>query len=366
MAEIITPTKTVEITFSLKPVHNAIGSLALLDMAEDFSGLGEWVYRTSEALSPDQLRSNQLVLHDVHAHLSDIAWPSFSAWLEDLEKADATALRDRALQVWLEGVRKKTDGDIPSPNELLTDRETFIALATNYLHAKDETLDSSFWNEIHDLLNNPVARQNLIVTHLGAMWEQVLEQEWRKNVPMLEESIAAFESLGLSGLTAVEALNRVILRAQIPQESLNWLGSIDHIIFIPSAHTGPYLIQLNGLSATTANFLFGARIPEGASARTPELNRSELLMRLNALANDTRLRILELLGERGELGTPEIIARLDLSQSAGARHLEHLTATGFLITRRHQGTNLYRLNPDRIDYTFKVLKESLTKDAGGL
>lgn len=31
----------------------------------------------------------------------------------------------------------------------------------------------------------------------------------------------------------------------------------------------------------------------------------------------------------------------------------------YLIARLHQGTNLYRLNPDRIDYTFKVLKEFL-------
>jgi hypothetical protein len=31
--------------------------------------------------------------------------------------------------------------------------------------------------------------------------------------PMLEESITAFESLGLSGLTAAEALCRVVLRA---------------------------------------------------------------------------------------------------------------------------------------------------------
>ena len=83
-------------------------------------------------------------------------------------------------------------------------------------------------------------------------------------------------------------------------------------------------------------------------------------MRLNALANDTRLRILELLAYKGELGTPDVVAQLELSQSAASRHLEHLTATGYLTARRHQGTNLYRLNPDRIDYTFQVLKESVT------
>ena len=46
-----------------------------------------------------------------------------------------------------------------------------------------------------------------------------------------------------------------------------------------------------------------------------------------------------------------------MSQSAAARHLEHLTATGYLIQRRHGGVNLYQLNRDRIDHTFKALKE---------
>jgi DNA-binding transcriptional ArsR family regulator len=155
----------------------------------------------------------------------------------------------------------------------------------------------------------------------------------------------------------VEALSRVVLRAQLPQESIGYLAQLEHIIFIPSAHTGPYIVQLGGHGDTTARFLFGARIPEGATVRLAALSRSELLMRLNALANDTRLRIMQLLAQKGELGTPEIIAQLELSQSAGSRHLEHLAATGYLIAQRHQGTNRYQLNPERIDYTFKALKD---------
>ena len=200
MAEIIVPQKTVKITFSLEPAYNVIGSLSLLDMSEDFSGLNEWVYRTTKALSPEQLRRNQLVLQEAYVHLEDGSWSSFPEWVDDL-------------------------------------------------------------------------------------------------------------------------------------------AGLEHIIFIPSAHTGPYLINLGGHSETKVRFLFGARIPEGAPIRLPALNRSELLMRLNALANDTRLLILELLAKKGELGTPDIVAQLELSQSAASRHLEHLTVTGYLTARRHQGTN---------------------------
>ncbi len=41
MTEIIAPQKKVKVTFSLEPGYSAIGSLSLLDMAGDFSGLSE-------------------------------------------------------------------------------------------------------------------------------------------------------------------------------------------------------------------------------------------------------------------------------------------------------------------------------------
>lgn len=357
MVELFGPPKKVEVTFSVEPAYNVIGSLSLLDMAEDFSGLGEWVYRTTRALSPEQLRTNLLVLHDAYVHLADASWPSFPEWVDDLAARDAPTMRNRALQVWLTEVNKVVDGEIPTPSELLADRVAYLSLVESFFRLKQETYDRSLWEEIHGLLNDPPARQDLIVTHLRTMWDEVLAPEWERNLPMLEESIAAFESLGLSGLTAVEALSRVALRAQIPQECMGWLADIEHFVFIPSAHTGPYIVHVGGLGDTTARILFGARIPEGVPVHSPTLSRSELLMRLNALADDTRLRILELLGQKGEMGTPDIKAQLELSQSAASRHLEHLTATGYLTARRHQGTNLYQLNPGRIDHTFNALKE---------
>jgi len=357
MAEILAPQKSVDISFSLEPAYNVIGSLSLLDMADDFSGLSDWVYQTQKALSPEQLHTNELVLQDAHVHLEDTSWSNFPTWVDALAEQDATILRDRALEVWLKGVRKKLDDEIPTSSEILANRAKYLSLVETFLSLKGSPFDPSFWEEIHGLLCDPSARQNLIVSHLRMMWDEFVSSEWDRNLSMLEDSIQAFESLDLSGLTAVEALNRVILRAQVPAESLGYLSQLEQIIFIPSAHTGPYMLQLGGLSKTTAYFLFGARIPEATSLHLPALSRSELLMRLSALANDTRLRILELLAKKGELGTPEIIAQLELSQSAGARHLEHLAATGFLITRQHQGTNLYQFKPDRIDYTFKALKE---------
>jgi DNA-binding transcriptional ArsR family regulator len=357
MAEIIIPQRSVAVVFSLAPACNAIGSLSLLDLADELTGMSEWVYRTKATLSTEQLRTNQLVLQDIFTHLEDRIWPSFPDWVDHLAIQDPTDLRDRALEVWLWEVRAKVEREVPGPAALLADRASYLALAADSQQAKGHPYDPSFWEEMHHLLNDPHARQTRMVEHLRDMWDGYLAPEWEAQLPVLQDSILAFESLDFSGLTAVEALGRVVLRAQIPQEGRRFLESLDQMVLIPSAHTGPYLVRLGGLNATAVRFLFGARIPEGAAVRTPALSRSELLMRLSALANDTRLSILELLARQGEMGTPEITDHLALSQSAAARHLEHLTATGYLVSWRHQGTNHFRLNPDRIDDTFNALKD---------
>jgi ArsR family transcriptional regulator len=363
MAQIISPQKAVKVTFSLEPAYNVIGSLSLLDIHEGFSGLGEWVYQTAKALSPEQMRTNRLVLEDAYVHLADATWPSFPAWLDDLATRDAPEMRDRALQAWLTDVSRKVDGEILGSSELLADRAAYLALAERFCWTpghhealpEGAPFDRSYWEERHRLLNDPPARQNLIVTHLRTMWDESLASEWECNLPVLEEAVAAFKSLNLAGLTVPEVLGRVLMREQIPD--IDWFRDIEHLILIPSVHNGPYILHLNGLSDTTVRFVISARIPEGVPSHLSALSRSELLVRLNALADDTRLRILELLAQQGEMGTPDIRAQLELSQSAVSRHLEHLTATGYLFSERDQGTNLYRLNPARIDHTFKALKK---------
>ncbi len=93
--------------------------------------------------------------------------------------------------------------------------------------------------------------------------------------------------------------------------------------------------------------------------KSPSLSRSELLVRLSAVADDTRLQILELLTQHEELCAQDIIRLLDLSQSAASRHLRQLTATGFLVERRNEVVKCYRINPQRVDDTLRALKRFL-------
>jgi ArsR family transcriptional regulator, cadmium/lead-responsive transcriptional repressor len=67
-----------------------------------------------------------------------------------------------------------------------------------------------------------------------------------------------------------------------------------------------------------------------------------------ALGDPTRVRILELLREHGELSVGELVERLGLSQPNVSNHLACLRWCGFLVTRREHPAVLYRIADDRV------------------
>jgi len=107
--------------------------------------------------------------------------------------------------------------------------------------------------------------------------------------------------------------------------------------------------------------LFGARLPEGVESSATRLERSDRLVQLRALADETRLRILRHVSEHDELNTQDIQQQLDLSQSAASRHLGHLSATGYLAERRCKGAKCYRVNREHIQHTLHTVAAFLTQ-----
>ena len=80
---------------------------------------------------------------------------------------------------------------------------------------------------------------------------------------------------------------------------------------------------------------------------------------MSALADDTRLRILQMIAENDELRSQEIMEEVGLSQPSVSRYLTQLTATGYLHERRVNGSKAYALNRDRIEKTLKALHKFL-------
>lgn len=79
------------------------------------------------------------------------------------------------------------------------------------------------------------------------------------------------------------------------------------------------------------------------------LPEAELVARLfRTLGDATRLRIVELLIDEGELHQMEIVRRLGASQARVSEHLACLTWCGFVATRTEGRKTLYRVSDRRV------------------
>ncbi len=356
--EFIAPVKTTTITFELAPVHNTLSSLILLN--ERLPGFGEWVSQTVEALPQDVLQTNELVASAASLFLDDQPWPSFSAFIDYLETLDPQEMRDREVEVLLKkcaSYLEQKSIDLPTAEELLADEARYLELIQEVYSCKDYPFDEARSKKEYALLIDPPGRKALMVSHLRRMWDEVLAKDWEHNLPMLRECVTAFGSLDTYGRSPNEIVQHVVDR-EIPDEWDGLFEKLEKIILIPSPHIGPYLLMISQ-TETMARIIFGARMPKDAKVQSPALNRTELIARMSALANDTRLNILHLLSQEGELGSQDIINMLDLSQSAASRHLQHLKATGYIVERSRSGAKYFQLNPERIDDMFQALKDFL-------
>ena len=354
--DIIAPRTATKITFSIEPAHNVVCSLILI--SSDVSGVSEWVQQTASQLTPEQMRLNGILCGSASSFLQGVSWPGFEAFLDHLGEQDPYVMRNREVDSLLDKFHNHLAEEIshlPTQEELLADRGMYLSLMERIYKHKGIAFDRTEYEMNHELLNDPVERKDLMISHLGMMWSRYMAPEWKGNLEMLQESVDSFMALDFFGMSTAEIVSEVTAREILPYDWGSWLEDIEEVILIPSAHIGPYLFVFDR-DERTARIIFGARVPKGVSVNTSSLHRSELLMRLNALADDTRLHILELIVEEGELGAKEIIDRLNLSQSSASRHLRQLSATGYLIESRREGAKVYHLNRDRIKNTVRSIE----------
>ncbi len=362
-SSLISPTSESNISFGVEPVFNALYSLLLLTKVDHLSGLDEWVTRTAVALPPDRRYMNQVVLIGVHyAVVPTRSWSSFPRYMDDLARQDPIALRDRVFDAYFSMGKDKGESMAglmkPTIPELLADQPLYFSFLRERFNSFDEEVEA----EAHLLLNDPPKLKETVVSHLRYMWTHVMAPEWERVQPLLQTCVDAYRQIDFSGKSIDEAIQQVV--DQKPDEWCQKAASkAERVVFVPSAHVGPY--QGRYLVNRTLYLLFGARQPQGLASLWPDLSRSELLVRMTALADDNRLRILHLIAQNGEMCSPDIIRQLDLSQSAASRHLQQLSATGYLVERRREGAKCYTLGQDRIEDTFRALSKFLQKKNAG-
>jgi DNA-binding transcriptional ArsR family regulator len=364
---ILTPA-TVQVRVMLHEAITLMNSLRLSNIADVHSGLGEWVQTTAHALDAERKQRNNIaaeVVDHVACVMKAIASREHMTFLELIKEVEAAPLDDfrEAMLGW---VREKSE-NYPGDEVILASRESYIdyirELVAEKWAKKGENFDDGAWELRYHYIMNLQQLKDDSVEHLRYMWENYLKAEWKRTKPMLQEAVEAFSQVDFSDMTGFEAIEAITNRNMRGKDDFEEnLRQAETLTFVPSAHLGPYIGW--GPAEDWPRhivFLFGARMPKNAAVKSTALGRSELLVRLNALADETRLKILELLTVHEELCAQDFITELDLSQSSASRHLRQLTASGFLSERRRDVAKCYTLNPDRIDDTIRALKEFLRK-----
>jgi DNA-binding transcriptional ArsR family regulator len=366
--DFITPPAIRQVQVKLEPAHNAIYSLSLLSRSDELSGLSEWVTRTASHLSPQEKARHRLVMIGLHYAVVPLkSWSSFPEFLDNLAHAPAETVRDKLLDAYI----NLPCEDAPMPQneqEIQSVLTTALQSPENYLKFLFERFDQNFVDkelerQAYEYVMNPHAMQELIINHLNAMWEKYLSKEWQDVQSMLLDSVVAFQQIDFTKMTKMEAA-RSITGHEYNEEKLEWnIASAEQVVFVPNAHTGPYLGFIHG--GGTLWVLFGARLPKDVRFDAPDLSRAEILVRLNALADDSRLRILKHIARNGEISSQDIIQDLDLSQSTASRHLTQLSATGYLHERRCDGAKCYSLNREKLDETLQAISSYLQVEKPG-
>jgi len=371
MSSPVTPYSYTPVRVALEPVGNALNSLSLINESERTAGLNAWVTQTANSLTLEQRHTHKLVFEGLRDALTPQPdEPNFPSYLHNLAELNPFLVRKMVIEPLRSRFSRLVTYATPDTKRLFNDVDAFLYCIKQV--QGESVFDEELQREVHALLQDPAALQNLILSHLEMMWKTTFTAEWRRVQSSLRWQVEMF-TRSLDEEAAIEETFHTFTGRPLPAAIAKEVAHASQIVLVPSWHTGQHVtlwdgVPFNGRSDWNGKervLLFFSEPPnyDVEVLRSTPVGRSELRARLNALADDTRLRILELLVQQDELSAQDIIASLDLSQSSVSRHLKQLVGMGYLYERRGEGANkTYRLSSFYINRTANALNKLVSSE----
>ncbi len=364
MSPIGTMLESINRDFHWVVVNNAINafvSMVLVVNDENEAGIHEWVIRTMTKMSPDERFRHKLVTNGLYfAVIPQTNVSDFEAYIDLLDATPPFKFREQLLSgydyVFSHYKNDLSDQTKPDWNHALLSSQNYIAQLIEIFG--EDKADVEIETKAYEYVIDPAALKQLVVSHIRWFWTTHLKVEWERVLPMLTESANAFNSLDLSGMKQEELFRFITGKENNDSKWINFIEPAKNLYFLPNPHIGPYV--RTAIVNEAAYVVFGAHLPEGSSIHIPELDRAEIVSKLSALADHTRLTILRLLAERGEMRSTEIMDEVKLSQPSVSRYLAQLTANGYLNEKRVNSAKVYSLNSDRIEKTLQAVASYLS------
>jgi DNA-binding transcriptional ArsR family regulator len=215
-------------------------------------------------------------------------------------------------------------------------------------------------DDVMALIADPGELKRRTINLYRGVWDLVLRDARREDLPMLREAgrrAGTFIDRGFAEAYAALTGQRVPEVLERPS------ADFTRVVFSPSAHLGEFVSFIAYEPDLVVYFdapRFLGRCQERDAAPVSTGSRADLLEVARALADPTRLSMIDLLLE-GELYAQEIVGRLGVAQSAISRHLSLLERAGLVTVESRRGSKYYAVNPERLHAIAAALLEREAK-----
>ena len=204
-------------------------------------------------------------------------------------------------------------------------------------------------DEAAALLTSPQQLKLRTLALLDGFWRQTYQAEYERWLPDLQRACRYAETFAHP---AVEFTFSQVTGRQLPEEVVGKLRDVERVVYCPSPNLGSYIQFV--LREPDLILYFNAQsvlrdqpAPRAARGEALVLDTDELLDGLRALADPSRMRIVEMLRAQ-ELYAQEIVGQLHISQSAVSRHLATLESAQLVHVRPSNGMKYYAVDGARL------------------
>lgn len=368
MGELVAGQPALRIETAVSIPLDLVSVLSLLYRAVPGSGLDPWLIDARGRL-PESVRADLDLLHGFSGRLLyypeepvmrfaplrpdrlDATFNDLLAFMKRLPGADYREMAAHAME------RVHADREIRwrPPND--NDEES-------WKRALLPALTTAKLDDAMALITDPAALKQRTIALFEGVWRSVYDDARETVAPMLKEAARRGAAFGDRGFTEAYA---ALTGQRVPDVLDRPPPSITRIAFCPSAHLGEFVSYIAYEPDLVVFFAAPQLIDrcqerEASPTTVPETDlagapgQTDLLEAVRALADPTRLRMLDLLLE-GELYAQEIVGRLGVAQSAVSRHLSQLERAGILTVDLRRGAKYYAVNPARLDSIAAALNE---------
>ena len=349
MPELVAAKSLPRTQFIVSLPLSLMSAMSLVCAAPHFEGLHAWLSETRQRLDPAFVDEMALVLGfpgrfqrftgEVYVTLlAEDPALSYQAFVELLQALPVEAYAEIAQRAIAKG------GEPPlQPEEVQVLLHDLTALS-QHLCLADLRIDL---DAALSLLQDLAQVKPRFIAVVERFWRQVYREEWAATLPIMRRS-TLYHRRQRYRLNFPDLFTAVTGRL-LPKTHADLAP--ERVRFVPSCYVGPYFTFVRQAEGLTVFY----------NCRTMHLDRRPsgrpgLFPMLKALADETRLQIVEMLHGR-EMYAQQIVERLGISQAAVSRHLRLMVSAGVLRVRREGGAKFYTVNRDTMTYLAEALRE---------